>query len=67
MLTPHRLAVIFLILSIANARMTDFSHLKYIPVLEGNGLVWKQYGLVRRSTDLSEDSNISDSTVRMYE
>jgi len=60
------LAVILtLLLSIANARITDFSYAKYIPVLDGNVLVWEQYGLVKHSTNLSEFSSIIDSTVRM--
>ncbi|KAH8336032.1 hypothetical protein KR074_003115 [Drosophila pseudoananassae] len=63
-----RLTIISIILlSTASARITDFSHAKYIPVLDGNVLVWEQYGLVRHSTNLSEFASIIDSTVRMLE
>ncbi|KAH8324744.1 hypothetical protein KR074_000732 [Drosophila pseudoananassae] len=56
-----------ILLSTASARITDFSQAKYIPVLDGNVLVWEQYGLVRHSTNLSEFASIIDSTVRMLE
>ncbi|KAH8339636.1 hypothetical protein KR074_002916 [Drosophila pseudoananassae] len=56
-----------ILLSTASAKITDFSHAKYIPVLDGNVLVWEQYGLVRHSTNLSEFASIIDSTVRMLE
>ncbi|KAH8294430.1 hypothetical protein KR054_002016 [Drosophila jambulina] len=62
------LAIISIILlSTASARITDFSHAKYILVLDGNVLVWEQYGLVRHSTNLSEFASIIDSAVRMLE
>ncbi|KAH8336246.1 hypothetical protein KR074_007370 [Drosophila pseudoananassae] len=63
-----KLAIISIILLFtASARITDYSHAKYIPVLDGNVLIWEQYGLVRHSTNLSEFSSIIDSTVSMLE
>ncbi|KAH8280173.1 hypothetical protein KR054_007456 [Drosophila jambulina] len=59
-----RLAIISIILlSTASARITDFSHAKYIPALDGNVLVWERYGLVSHSTNLSEFASIIDSTL----
>jgi len=41
-------------LVVANARITDFSEAKYIPVLDGDVLVLEQRDLLKHSSNLSE-------------
>lgn len=54
-----------ILLSTTHARITDFSHASYIPILDGNVFVWEQHSYVRHSTNLSNFVSIIDDTIKL--
>lgn len=67
LIVSHRsIGIIFVILiTTTHARITDFSHAKYVPVLDGNVLLWKQRSYVRHSTNLSNFVSIIEDTIKL--
>nr|ABQ84941.1 env [Drosophila melanogaster] len=59
--------MMFIPLVVANARITDFSHANYIPVLDGDVLVFEQRDLLKHSSNLSEYASMIDETQNLSE
>jgi len=57
----------FITLALANARITDFSHANYIPVVDGDVLVFEQRDLLKHSSNLSEFAVMIDETEKISE
>lgn len=55
------------LLAAANVRITDYSHSRYIPIVEGNVLVWEQKGYVRHCCNLTELAAIKSETGKLSE
>lgn len=49
----------------ANARITDFSHAKYIPVVDGDVLVFEHRNCLRHSSNLSDYIYMVDETKKL--
>jgi len=50
-------------LSLASAHITDYSRAKYIPIVDGQILVWENFAYVRHSANLSEYARVVEETV----
>ncbi|KAH8294558.1 hypothetical protein KR044_003973, partial [Drosophila immigrans] len=61
----HRFELILFSLSLASAHITDYSHAKYIPIVDGRVLVWEEFAYVKHSANLSEYMRIVDETVSL--
>lgn len=61
------MSIIFYTLAIAQARITDFSHANYIPVIDGNVLVFEQRDFLKHTSNLSDFKRIIDETDKMSE
>jgi len=57
--------VTLIILAVANARITDFSHAKYIPVVDGDVLVFEHRNCLRHSSNLSDYIYMVDETKKL--
>lgn len=44
------------------AKIIDYSHSDYIPILDGNAIIWNKYGYLRHTTNLTTYSEILDDT-----
>lgn len=49
------------------AKIIDYSHSDYIPILDGNAIVWNEYGYLRHTTNLTTYSEILDETKNAIE
>lgn len=45
------------------ARVTDYSHAKYIPIVEGEVLVWEEFSFVRHTANISEYDRMVKETI----
>lgn len=54
-------------LVVAFSRISDYSRSNYIPILDGNVLVWERQGLIRHTSNLTEFTNIIDETDKLSE
>jgi len=58
---------ILLMLTTVTARITDYSHSNYIPVTDGDVLVWRDYDFLHHTTNLTEFTRMADETERLTE
>lgn len=54
-------------LSLASARVTDYSNAKYIPIMDGRILVWEYFAYVKHSANLSEYARVVEETVNLFD
>lgn len=54
-------------MSLASAHITDYSHAKYIPIIDGQVLVWEEYAYVKHSANLSEYERVIEETVKLID
>jgi len=52
---------------VASAHVTDYTHANYIPVIDGQVLVWEEYAYVRHSANLFEYRRVIDETNGMVD
>jgi len=62
-----RISIILLLglVTIVNSRITDYSHSNYIPVIDGDALVWEQRDYLRHSSNSADFTAIADETERL--
>jgi len=53
---------VLLLVTISTAKLTDYSTSDYIPLVDGNVVIWKDYGYLRHSSNLSMYSEIAEET-----
>lgn len=51
-----------LLVTISTAKLTDYSTSDYIPLVDGNVVIWKDYGYLRHSSNLSMYWEIAEET-----
>lgn len=52
------MAITIAVLASAQSKITDYSHSSYIPVIDGNVMIWNETRVVRHSTNLTENSHM---------
>lgn len=57
--------IIIFYTAIALARITNFSHANYIPVIDGSVLVFEQRDFLKHTSNLSDFKSIIDETEKM--
>lgn len=59
--------LVLLILTTALARIIDYSHSDYIPILDGDVVVWGDYGYLRHTTNLSVYYEAANETIKVMD
>ncbi|XP_032289313.1 retrovirus-related Env polyprotein from transposon gypsy isoform X1 [Drosophila virilis] len=53
------------IMSMTTARVTDYSHADYIPIMDGDILLWDSYGYLRHTTNLTDYRTMTAETMKL--
>lgn len=59
------MGIVLTLFAVVNARITDYSHSNYIPVMDGEVMVWEQRSYLRHSSNLTEFAAMLDETDRL--
>ncbi|KAH8413957.1 hypothetical protein KR009_008454, partial [Drosophila setifemur] len=59
--------MLFFFLSLASAHITGYSRAKYIPIVDGEILVWEEYAYVKHSANLTEYMRVVDETTSLVD
>ncbi|KAH8362335.1 hypothetical protein KR093_005880, partial [Drosophila rubida] len=57
--------IVLLCLTLASAHIADYSRAKYIPIIDGEVLIWEEFAYVTHTGNLSEYTRILDETTDM--
>lgn len=58
-------SLFFFILTTASSKIIDYSHSNYIPILDGDTIIWKEYGYLSHTTNLTVFHEITNEAENM--